>query len=62
MFVDCLYTISDNNALLECSERFDEEKAEAIANAFNKVKITIEVDEDWGFCKIVAVNGSSLKE
>jgi hypothetical protein len=36
------------------------EQAEAIKHAFNEIEIGIEIDDDWGICKITHVNGREV--
>lgn len=65
MQVECIYKIEDGDIpLLEgCAARaVIDEHIEAISSAFNKIKITIDVDDEWGFCKIIAVNGSPVMD
>lgn len=36
------------------------EQGEAIALAFREVELEISVDDDWGICTIVSVNGREV--
>lgn len=65
MQIECTYKIIDGDLpLLEgCASRsVIDEHIDAISSAFNKIKITIDVDDEWGFCKIIAVNGHSVEQ
>ena len=38
------------------------EQASAIAKAFSDIELTIEVDDDWGICRITHVNGREVAD
>ena len=38
------------------------EQGEAIAEAFREVDITIDIDDDWGICKITHINGREVED
>lgn len=38
------------------------EQGEAIAKAFAEIEVTIEIDDDWGICKILQVNGRDVAD
>jgi metal-sulfur cluster biosynthetic enzyme len=49
--------------MLGCaSAHLIEEQSEAIAQAFKEIEVTINVDDDWGFCTITHVNGREVKD
>lgn len=62
MIVDCQYKLirGDVPPLDGCASNFNEEQSEAISKAFDIINVSIEVDETWGFCNIVAINGASI--
>lgn len=62
MIVDCQYKLicGDGNPMGECASNFNEEQSDAISKAFETINVSIEVDDAWGFCKIVAINGVSI--
>lgn len=64
MIVDCQYKIvSGELPKLECcAVNFNEEQQDAISRAFNNINVTIDIDDTWGFCKIIAVNGHKVEE
>ncbi len=39
-----------------------EEQEEAIKSAFEEVEVTIEVDDDWHLCKILAINNMAVEQ
>jgi hypothetical protein len=41
---------------------FSEEQSSAILDSINNVMLTFEICPDWGFIKIIAVNGQSVNE
>lgn len=45
-----------------CAVNFNEEQQDAISRAFNNINVTIDIDDTWGFCKIIAVNGHKVEE
>lgn len=65
MIIECKYLLSDGdipkfegcaiNAVID-------EHIDCISNAFRSLNVTIEVDDEWGFCRLIAVNGQELKE
>lgn len=63
MIVDCEYQLHGDDFLKldSCATMsvIDEHK-EAISAAFRKINVTIEVDDEWGFCKIIAVNNQKV--
>lgn len=38
-----------------------EEQGDAISNAFSEINVTIEVDDDWGICKLIAINNYPIQ-
>ena len=42
-----------------CLSRNDEQ-GESIKNALNSLDVQVDYDEDWGFVKIISVNGIPL--
>lgn len=44
-----------------CAVMFNDEQQDAIRSAFETINVDIEVDDIWGFCKIVAVEGHPIK-
>ena len=34
---------------------------DAVAVAFREINVTLEVDDDWGICRIIACNGEWLE-
>lgn len=64
MIVDCQYKIvrGELPKLEGCAVNFNEEQQDAISRAFNKINVTIDIDDTWGFCKIIAVNGHKVEE
>lgn len=64
MIVDCQYKIVSGELpkLESCAVNFNEEQQDAISRAFNNINVTIDIDDTWGFCKIIAVNGHKVEE
>lgn len=64
MIVDCQYKIvsGELSKLEGCAVNFNEEQQDAISRAFNNINVTIDIDDTWGFCKIIAVNGHKVEE
>lgn len=64
MIIDCIYTLSEG-----CIPKFEgcaatqviDEQIEAISAAFRKIHVTVDVDDEWGFCKIIAVDGLPIR-
>ena len=49
--------------MLGCAaKQIIEEQAEAISNAFSEIEVTIEINDDWGVCKITHVNGREVED
>ena len=44
----------------EIAQLVIDEHIDCISAAFSTINVTIEVDDEWGFCKILAVNGNSV--
>lgn len=44
------------------AQRIIEEQEGAIREAFSDISLTIEIDDDWGVCKILAVNGLDVED
>lgn len=63
MLVRCKYEMvaGDIPPLDGCAVMFNEEQQDAIRSAFSTINVDIEVDDTWGFCKIVAVEGHPIK-
>lgn len=63
MLVRCRYKIEEGEIppLDYCAAMFNEEQQDAIRSAFGTINVDIEVDDTWGFCKIVAVEGHPIK-
>lgn len=60
MIIECRYKLSGDDIIKfeSCAANavIDEHEG-AISVAFRDIDVTIEVDDEWGFCKIIAVNG-----
>jgi hypothetical protein len=39
-----------------------EEQANAIAEAFSEIEVTINIDDDWGVCSITHINGREVED
>ena len=39
-----------------------EEQEEAVKVAFRNIKLTVDIDEDYGFCRILAVDGLAVEQ
>lgn len=51
------------HVMLGCAaNQLIKEQGEAIANAFSQIEVTIEVDDDWGICRILQVNGRDVAQ
>lgn len=49
--------------MLGCAgDQLIQEQGEAIAQAFREIDVTIEVDDNWGICKITHVNGREVED
>lgn len=53
--------VGDIPSLDGCAVMFNEEQQDAIRSAFSTINVDIEVDDTWGFCRIVAVEGHPVK-
>lgn len=59
------YKATDDSVeiMLGCAaNQLIKEQGEAIAKAFDEIEVTIEVDDDWGICKILQVNGRDVAD
>lgn len=63
MQIECVYNLAEGEIpKFEGCASFAviDEHQECISNAFRKIKVTVDIDDEWGFCKIVAVNGHAV--
>lgn len=64
MIIDCVYNLSEGDIpkFEGCaSNHVIDEHVDAISSAFKTIHVAIEVDDEWGFCKIIAVDGHPIQ-
>ena len=63
MIIECEYQLSEGDIprIEECASNFViDEQIAAISSSFRTIKVTIEIDDEWGFGKIIAVNNCEV--
>ena len=63
MIIECKYKMTEGDVpkMESCaSNAVIDEHIDCISAVFSTINVTIEVDDEWGFCKILAVNGNSV--
>lgn len=65
MLVDLKYKLDEPGIeiMLGCgAKHLINEIKDAVGNAFREITVTIDHDNDWGICKIVAVNNRQVED
>lgn len=63
MIIECEYQLSEGDIprIVGCASNFViDEQIAAISSSFRIIKVTIEIDDEWGFGKIIAVNNCEV--
>ena len=62
MYLDLLYELTDASKIpdIEFGCMLNDEQRDAVRNSLKYVSLTISIDDTWGYCKVVQVNGVPL--
>lgn len=63
MIIECEYQLSEGDIprIERCASNFViDEQIAAISSSFRTIKVTIEIDDEWGFGKIIAINNCEV--
>lgn len=62
MHLDLLYKLTDSSKIpdVEFGCMLNDEQREAIKNSLKYVTLTVSIDDTWGYCEVVQVNGRPI--
>lgn len=62
MHLDLLYKLTDSSKIpdVEFGCMLNDEQREAIKNSLKYVNLTVSIDDTWGYCEVVQVNGRPI--